>query len=104
MLEIDLHQMNFDTALKIFIEKYNQALRKGYRGEICVIHGYGAGHLDKTPVIRTKLREYLGRNRIFLSVRLDMNPGVTYVTPKVSLPLPFVNSGQKRKTKKRTDW
>lgn len=96
MLEIDLHHMNYDTALKIFIDKYNSAFRKGYRDEIRIIHGYGSISLDSTSVIRTKLREYLSRNRTCLSVRLDMNPGVTYVIP--ILPLP---SKKKKNAKKK---
>ena len=75
--EIDLHQMNFDDALRVFITKY-----------IMVIHGYGSKFLDSTPVIRTKIREYFLRNKECVKMRLDMNPGVTYVMPLKPLPLP----------------
>lgn len=88
MFEIDLHHMNFETALKIFIQKYNHFYRQGGKGEICIIHGYGSGVLDHSPVIGTKIREYLSRNKGNLKYRLDMNPGVTYVTPLKTLPLP----------------
>ncbi|MGL4981132.1 MAG: Smr/MutS family protein [Fusobacteriaceae bacterium] len=81
MIEIDLHHMNFDTALKIFIERYNKLCKQGFKGEICIIHGYGAGVLDRNSVISGKIREYFSRNKDNLKYRLDMNPGVTYVTP-----------------------
>ena len=54
--EIDLHQMNFDDALRVFITKYNSLYKKGERREIMVIHGYGSKFLDSTPVIRTKIK------------------------------------------------
>lgn len=40
--EIDLHDMNYEDALRIFIIKYNEILRKKDNKEICVIHGYGS--------------------------------------------------------------
>ena len=40
--EIDLHHMNFDDALRVFITKYNLLYKKGERREIMVIHGYGS--------------------------------------------------------------
>lgn len=86
--EIDLHYMNFDDALKVFIHKYNNLYKKGERKEIMVIHGYGSKYLDSTPVIRTKIRDYFSRNKDYVKMRLDMNPGVTYVTPLKPLPLP----------------
>ena len=71
--EIDLHQMNFDDALRVFITKYNSLYKKGERREIMVIHGYGSKFLDSTPVIRTKIREYFLRNKECVKMRLDMN-------------------------------
>ena len=44
--EIDLHQMNFDDALRVFITKYNSLYKKGERREIMVIHGYGSKFLE----------------------------------------------------------
>lgn len=70
--EIDLHQMNFDDALRVFITKYNSLYKKGERREIMVIHGYGSKFLDSTPVIRTKIREYFLRNKECVKMRLDM--------------------------------
>lgn len=85
--EIDLHYMNFDDALKVFIQKYNKLYKAGQRKEIKVIHGYGSGFLDSESVIRTKIRAYFSRNRDCVKTRLDMNPGVTYVTPLKPLPI-----------------
>lgn len=45
--EIDLHQMNFDDALRVFITKYNSLYKKGERREIMVIHGYGSKSSNK---------------------------------------------------------
>lgn len=93
--EIDLHYMNFDDALRVFITKYNALYKSGERKEIKVIHGYGSKTLDGEAVIRTKLRAYFSRNRDCVKVRLDLNEGVTYVTPLKNLPLP------KKKNKKK---
>lgn len=79
--EIDLHSMNYEDALKIFIQKYNEFLSQGYCGEICIIHGYGANRLEANPVIMGKLRSYLSKQQGKLLYRLDLNPGVTYVKP-----------------------
>lgn len=87
MFEIDLHHMNYDTALKIFVQKYNSFFKQNGKVEIRIIHGYGAGVLDGNAVIRENLRKFLAKNRDSLSYRLDMNLGVTYVTPKTSLKL-----------------
>lgn len=84
--EIDLHDMDYTTALKVFINKYNSLYKAGYRKEIRVIHGYGAGTLLGKGVIREKIRGYFSRNGEYLKYRLDLNPGVTYVTPFSLLP------------------
>lgn len=99
--EIDLHNLNFDDALRVFISKYNKLYKIGERKEIMVIHGYASNRLDFTPVIKIKIREYFSRNKEYLKVRLDLNPGVTYVTPLKLLPI--INNkktSQKRKRKK----
>ena len=85
--EIDLHDMDYETALKVFISKYNSIYRTGYTKEIKVIHGYGAGTLLGKGVIKEKIRGYFSRNGEFLKYRLDLNPGVTYVTPFGLLPV-----------------
>lgn len=85
--EIDLHYMDYETALKFFVNKYNSFYKSGYRKEIRVIHGYGSGTLLGKGVIREKIRGYFSRNSEHLKYRVDLNPGVTYVTPLTLLPL-----------------
>lgn len=77
--EIDLHGMNYEDALRIFIQKYNEILKKKEKREICVIHGYGSKRLDSSAVLRENLRNYLSKQKGKLKYRLDLNPGVTYV-------------------------
>ena len=79
--EIDLHNLDFKVALSVFKKKYNEALKRKDRREILVIHGYGANKLGHKPVLATNLRNFLSSNKDKLSYRLDINPGVTYVTP-----------------------
>lgn len=97
--EIDLHNLNFDDALKIFITKYNKLYKSGERKEIMVIHGYGSNRLDFTPVIKIKIRDFFSRNKEYLKVRLDLNPGVTYITPLKLLPI----QNKKKNKKKRKE-
>lgn len=86
--EIDLHYMNYDDALRVFILKYNALYKKGERKEIKVIHGYGSKFLDSEAVIRTKIRQYFSKHKECVKMRVDLNPGVTYVMPIKNLPLP----------------
>lgn len=86
MNSIDLHLMCSETALRAFREKYNEFYREGSRSEIKVIHGYGSGSLSSSDVIRQKLRNYIMRNKEYMRLRIDLNQGVTYVTPLKLLP------------------
>lgn len=79
--EIDLHDMNYEDALRIFIIKYNEILRKKDNKEICIIHGYGSKQLESSAVLKRKLQSYLSRQKGKLTYRLTLNPGVTYVKP-----------------------
>ncbi|CAL7871875.1 Smr/MutS family protein [Fusobacterium necrophorum] len=79
--EIDLHGMNYEDALRIFIQKYNEMIRKKEKKEICVIHGYGSKRLDSSAVLQEKLRKFLSKQKGKLFYRVDLNPGVTYVMP-----------------------
>lgn len=94
--KIDLHGMYSDDALRVFIQKYNAMYKKDSFSEIEVIHGYGSGFLDSTPVIKTKIRAYLSRNRDCVKMILGLNEGVTYIKP--IKPLPLI---KKKKTKKK---
>ena len=79
--EIDLHNLDFKVALSVFKKKYNEALKRKDKREILVIHGYGANKLGHKAVLEINLRNFLSNNRDKLNYRLDINPGVTYVTP-----------------------
>jgi len=76
---IDLHDMNRNEAIRFFIDKYNEAFKGGYRGEITVIHGYGSS--GRGGVIKKELREFLEGHRGYLTYTIDTNPGATLVTP-----------------------
>lgn len=83
--EIDLHNLDFKIAIQVFKKKYNDAIKNKDLREILIIHGYGAYKLDHTPILAIKLREFLSKNKNKLEYRLDINPGVTYVSPKLKL-------------------
>ncbi len=76
---IDLHEMNRNEAIRFFIDKYNEAFKGGYRGEITVIHGYGSS--GRGGVIKKELKEFLDSHRGYLTYTVDTNPGATLVTP-----------------------
>ena len=79
--EIDLHNLDYKVALALFKKKYNDAIKRKDKREILIIHGYGANKLGHNPVLATNIRLFLSKNMDKLSYRLDINPGVTYVTP-----------------------
>ena len=79
--EIDLHNLDYKVALALFKKKYNDAIKRKDKREILIIHGYGANKLEHNPVLATNIRLFLSKNKDKLSYRLDINPGVTYVTP-----------------------
>lgn len=83
--EIDLHNLDFKYAIQIFKRKYNESIKLKDKREILIIHGYGAYKLEHTPVLAIKIREFLSKNRDKLDYRLDINPGVTYVKPRLKL-------------------
>ncbi len=76
---IDLHEMNRNEAIRFFIDKYNEAFKSGYRGEITVIHGYGSS--GRGGVIKKELKGFLDSHREYLTYTVDTNPGATLVTP-----------------------
>ncbi len=76
---IDLHEMNRNEAIRFFIDKYNEAFKGGYRGEITVIHGYGSS--GRGGVIKKELKEFLDSHRGYLTYTVDTNPGAPLVTP-----------------------
>ena len=79
--EIDLHNLDYKVALALFKKKYNDAIKRKDKSEILIIHRYGANKLEHNAVLATNIRLFLSKNKDKLSYRLDINPGVTYVTP-----------------------
>ncbi len=77
---IDLHHMNRNEAIRFFIDKYNEILGKGHRGEIEVIHGYGSS--GKGGIIKKEFKEFLLKHKDYLDYEVDVNPGMTRVYPK----------------------
>ena len=89
--EIDLHGMNYEDALRIFIQKYNEILKKKEKREICVIHGYGSKRLDSSAVLRENLRNYLSKQKGKLKIKSRLNVGkipmaLLNFSSKTSLP------------------
>lgn len=84
-MDIDLHHMNRNEAIRFFVSKYNEIFKDGYRGSINVIHGYGSS--GKGGVIKKTFKEFLNTHKKYLSYTVDVNPGVTIVTPIKSIPL-----------------
>lgn len=68
--EIDLHGMNYEDALRIFIQKYNEMIRKKEKKEICVIHGYGSKRLDSSAVLRENYESFYQSKRANYSIEL----------------------------------
>ena len=92
-LSIDLHGLTVHEALRRFVRFYNDCVRRGVKGPIEVVHGYGASTPSQVsntgrpgaPVgeIRHQLRGFLGTHEDCVAgwVAGDGigNPGVTKV-------------------------
>lgn len=88
---LDLHGLTWPEAQAAFVEFYNRALRRAggkALGRLDVVHGYGSS--GSGGVLRTRLRDFLERNKAFLEFQAgegwDGNPGHTFVTPMQPLP------------------
>jgi hypothetical protein len=86
-MKIDLHHLNVNDAIRIFIEKYNENYKKEEKIE--VIHGYGSG--GKGGKIKKEFQKFIKQNNKFLKYEIPLNPGATYIYPKKMLP-PYKNS------------
>ena len=87
--ELDLHGQTWPEARRLFVDFYNQALSSGRgRGELTIIHGWGASGQGGT--LRSRLRHFLSGFRDSLEFTpgedVDGNRGCTYVTPLEHLP------------------
>lgn len=83
-MEIDLHDKTTEEAINFFIEKYNEAVKRNYKGPIYVIHGYGSS--GKGGKIKKVFHKYLKENSQYLRFEFDSNPGAVIVYPKKKLP------------------
>ena len=86
---IDLHGLTVREALGRFVWFYNDCVRRGVKGPIEVVHGYGATS-EAGGEIRRELRGFLGAHEDSVAgwVAGDGigNPGVTRVWVGRKLP------------------
>jgi hypothetical protein len=81
---VDLHGMTWLEALPAFIEFYNNAVARGDKARLEIIHGYGS--TGEGGVLRKRLHGFLEGRAGSLEVHTDNNPGHTFITPKAALP------------------
>ena len=83
MIELDVHGLTVNEALKVFVEFYNRQARGSLREALRVIHGWGSS--GEGGKIRPKLRRLLAEAGPSLDWKagedLEGNPGVTIVYP-----------------------
>ena len=83
MLELDVHGLTVNEALKVFVDFYNRQVRSSSRVSLRIIHGWGSS--GEGGKIRTKLRQLLTEAQPNLEWKagedLEGNPGVTIVYP-----------------------
>lgn len=88
MLELDVHGLTVDEALRTFVASYNRRFRSGSRESIRVIHGYGSS--GEGGKIQRQFRKYLESKPSQLTwtagENFENNPGVTIVHVKSLLP------------------
>ena len=88
MPELDLHGRTSDEALRVFVQVYNQHVRRGSRESLRVIHGYGS--TGEGGKIRRKIRAFLETADANLEWKcgedVEGNPGLTIVYPGQALP------------------
>jgi hypothetical protein len=87
MLELDLHGLTNDEAIRVFIERYNRHVQ-GSREPLRIIHGWGSS--GEGGKIRRKIREILTEATENLDWApgedVEGNLGVTIVYPRKALP------------------
>ena len=90
MIELDVHGLTVDEALKVFVEFYNRHIRRASGEPLRVVHGWGSS--GEGGRIRLKLRQVLADTTPNLDWKpgeeVEGNLGVTIVYPgKVIQPL-----------------
>lgn len=84
-MEIDLHDLSVNEAIRVFIGKYNRTFKKGYKGPISIIHGYGSS--GKGGKIKLSLKKFLEEHKNYLKLEYTLNPGITKVYPMKLIPV-----------------
>lgn len=83
MIDLDVHGLTVDEALKVFIEAYRHA-RSSSREPLRIIHGWGSS--GQGGKIRLKLRQLLAGAVPSLEWKagedVEGNPGITIVYPR----------------------
>ncbi|MEA3266129.1 MAG: Smr/MutS family protein [Candidatus Fermentibacteria bacterium] len=83
--ELDLHGYQVVEAIDIFVQHYNQRVKRGDLSPISVIHGYGS--TGEGGRIRTALLKFLQTSDGNLSFQQEAwNPGKTVIYPEKVLP------------------
>ena len=84
MMDLDVHGLTGNEAMKVFVESYNRQVRGSSREPLRVIHGSGSS--GEGGKIRPKLRQMLAEAGPNLDWKagedLENNPGVTIVFPR----------------------
>src|SRR5579862_8354681 len=84
MIELDVHGLTVNEALKVFVDFYNRHARSSSREPFRVIHGWGSS--GEGGKIRSKLRQLLAEAGPNLDWKggedLEGNPGVTIIYPR----------------------
>lgn len=83
-MEIDLHDLTVNDAIKTFIEKYNRLYKQGYRGTVEVIHGYGSS--GKGGKIKKAFKKFAEEHKKFFKVEYNTNSGITLIKPISKIP------------------
>lgn len=85
---LDLHGLSWPEARRQFVDFYNNLASGKGRGQLEVIHGWGAS--GQGGVLRNRLRRFLAGYRESLEFTpgedIDGNRGCTYVTPIEPIP------------------
>ena len=87
MVELDVHGLTVEEALKMFVEFYNRHVRSSSQEPLRVIHGWGAS--GEGGKIRLKLRQFLAQAVPDLDWKagedVEGNQGVTVVYPRKAI-------------------
>jgi hypothetical protein len=87
MIELDVHGLTVDEALKAFVEFYNRHAKRRSHEPVRVVHGWGSS--GQGGRIRLKLRGLLAKATPYLEWKpgedVEGNLGVTIVYPRKAI-------------------